>query len=218
VSFNAAGTVDPTTDLARNLMHIRTRCAIASGDIPYLITQNTILRDHFVALGGSPYHHILDTYNTPPMYHSWDLVSEKIACDWLGTKRLQMPSAGKSLADRDARYFYFDVLQDAAGGFTPFDWSVDTLANTVSIQATRNLQRITVDPITAGLTPSQAMEVTTQAADGLADEVRVSSIAFAPSVVLRDGIASSSWSYDGTNDTVALLESDPAPHTWTLIP
>ena len=84
--------------------------------------------------------------------------------------------------------------------------------------AERNLNRVTVDSVRAGLTSAQALDVTTQAADGVADEVRVTAWAFAPSVVLRDGSVSSSWSYDPASDTVALLESDPAAHTWTLIP
>jgi pimeloyl-ACP methyl ester carboxylesterase len=218
VSFNGAGVVDPTSNLARNLMHVRTRCAVGTGDIPYLIVQNTILRDHFLALGAGPYFHMLDTYNTPPMYHSWDLVSEKLVCDWLSSKRLSMPSSGSTIADRNARYFYFDVVQDAAGAFTPFDWNVDTNSNAVTVLATSNLNRVTIDSVRAGLSSAQALDVTTQAADGVADEVRVNAWTLAPSVVLRDGIASSSWSYDPASDTVSLLESDPASHTWTLIP
>jgi hypothetical protein len=134
------------------------------------------------------------------------------------SKRLQLPTSGSTLADAEARYFWFDVLQDASPGFTPFDWEVDALANSVEIVATRNLERITFDPLPAGLATGAAMTVTTQAADGSADEVSVRSWSVAPSAVLRDGVATSSWTYHAPTATVTLQETDPAAHAWTIVP
>lgn len=203
-------------DLARNLMHIDTRTVTATGDFPYLITQNNVLHDHFLSLGAAPTQHSLYAVNYPS--HSWDMVSEKSVCDWLRTRQLVLPTAGNTLADENQRYFHFTVAQDAAGAFTPFTWNVQAGANSLALSNTANLQRVTVARIDAGLSATQPLTLLLSTADGLADEVRISDWPSLPSDVLRDGVSSALWSYDALAAELSVSEFDGGPHTWVVVP
>ncbi len=217
ISFDAVSLLPETgNDLARNLMHLNTRTVTATGDMPYLITQNNVLHSRFLALGASPTQHAHYVYNYPG--HSWDAVPERSVCDWLRTQKLVLPNAGSTLADSDERYFYFDVVQDAAGAFTPFTWTVSPLANTVTLGATANLQQITVDLSEAGLSSAAPVIVNLSTADGFADTVRLADWNLLPLNVLRDGIATPLWSFDSVNGVITLAEFDGGNHTWIVQP
>jgi hypothetical protein len=208
--------VDLGTDLGRNLLHIATHSTRTSGDVPYLITQNDLFHSYLLARGADPTRHLLTQVNYPG--HSWDAVSEKSVCDWLRGFALTEPSSTTTLADRDGRFFHFDVVQTLAGSFTPFDWAVDTANNRVTIAGTANLLAIAVDLSSAGLSAANALLVDVGTADGLADEIRIDGWSSTPSGVLRDGIATASWLFDALNARVTLLEFDGGGHTWTVVP
>ncbi|MCC7011157.1 MAG: hypothetical protein IT454_01235 [Planctomycetes bacterium] len=208
--------VDLDTDLGRNLIHLGTHSTRTTGDVPYLITQNELFRAHLLARGASPTRHVLSVINYPG--HSWDAVSERAVCDWLRTFKLSLPDAAETLADRDARYFHFDIHQDVSGSFTPFRWSVDSGLNHVQVLDTANLASVAIDLASAGLSASAALSIEVGTADGLPDQVQIQGYSSAPSFVLRDGILSTAWSFDAPNARVLLAESDGALHTWVVNP
>ncbi|MCC7012734.1 MAG: hypothetical protein IT454_09255 [Planctomycetes bacterium] len=207
----------PDTDLARNLLHISTASFRASGDIPYLATENDLLQQHLLALGANPAQHSLTVVPTAPFYHSWNVVDEGVVCNWLKTKSAQWPSSGNTLADRNARYFYFEVEQDVAGAFTPFQWSIQSAPNTLSLGGTRNLKRLAVHTLDAGLDRQRDVQITLSAADGIADELTLLDWPTAPLDVLRDGVSSQDWSHDANAGKLSLLEFDAAAHVWTIV-
>jgi acetyl esterase/lipase len=209
--------VDASSDLGRNLMHLTTRIVRATNDpVAYLMDQNDALWSHLQSLGAGSAQHVL--YVLPYTGHSWDLLDEVATCDWLAAQRLSIPRAGNTLADRDGTYFYFDVVQSAAGAFTPFVWEADSSANSLSISGTANLARLSVDTPAAGLDVDSTLSVDIATADGNADEIVLRRWPSYPSNVLRDGIATSSWSYDPQTRWLTLSEFDGAPHEWTVVP
>ena len=151
--------------------------------------------------------------------HSWDAVSEASVCNWLRNYSLTLPSAASTLADANGRFFHFHIEQALAGVFTPFHWSVDTTLNALSITSTSNLVRVRVETTDAGLDPLQPLSVTTACADGQPDQIELEGYALSPSLVLRDGVSTTSWSYDGQLGRMLLDETDgAAAHVWTIVP
>ncbi len=210
-------TVVPETDLGRNLLHVPTNITRTSGDVPYLITQNDLFHQHLLALGASPATHFSSVINYPG--HSWDAVSETAVCDWLRRYQLAHPDSGNSLAHENGRFFDFDIEQDAAGSFTPFQWSVSGGSNLVAFSATRNLLRVRVHIVDAGLSPLTQLDLTTATADGLADEFVLTDFVNAPNSILRDGVPTAAWSHDALASELTLLETDgAAPHAWSILP
>jgi pimeloyl-ACP methyl ester carboxylesterase len=208
--------VDLDTDLGRNLLHLGTYSTRTTLDVPYLATQSDLFHTHLLSRGADPLRHRWSVVNYPG--HSWDAVTERSVCDWLRTFRLAIPTSGSTLADRDARYFHFDVEQDAPGAFTPFAWSVDEATNAVAVSATSNLAAIAVHSADAGLSPASALTIALDTADGLPDEFRVLDWPALPANVLRDGVATASWTYDALAARVTLLEFDGGAHVWTVVP
>jgi pimeloyl-ACP methyl ester carboxylesterase len=210
--------VDPTTDLARNLMHLWTRTIYANQDpVWYLHTENDVLHTHLANYGSQFGQHAL--YVFPGTTHSWDTLNAHAACDWLRTKRLRMPKSGNTLADSDDVYFYFTVTQDQGGAFTPFIWNLDPPSNMLSLSGTANLHQLAVDVVAAALSPLTPCTVSMATADGLADIVRLRGWNHLPINVLRDGVATTSWSYDAQTGDLTLSEFDgAATHVWQVIP
>ena len=209
--------VVPNTDLGRNLLHLSTHTTRATGDIPYLITQNDLFHQHQLGLGALPSRHLLTVVNYPG--HSWDAVSETTVCNWLRSQSLALPSAASTLADANGRFFHFHVEQAIAGVFSPFTWSVSAASNAVSITGTANLQRVRVETADAGLDPLQPLAVTTACADGQPDQIVLEGYSLVPAQVLRDGVPTVSWSHDGQLGRLTLDETDGlAAHVWTVIP
>jgi hypothetical protein len=208
----------PNSDLSRNLRHLSTRSYRASGDIPYLITQNDLLHQHLLASGADPLRHTLTVVPTIAQYHAWDIASESDVCSWLRLRTLQFPSSGNTLADRDARFFHFEVEQDAAGAFTPFSWSVDTNTNSLVVTATSNLDRLLVHRVDAGLSDLLPLPVTTSDADGSPDDIVFLEWPASPLAVWKDGAPSMDWTHDAITGELVLVGTSPGPHAWTIFP
>jgi pimeloyl-ACP methyl ester carboxylesterase len=208
----------PNSDLSRNLLHLSTRSYRASGDIPYLITQNDLLHQHLLASGADPLRHTLTVVPTIAQYHAWDIASESDVCSWLRLRTLQFPSSGNTLADRDARFFHFEVEQDAAGAFTPFSWSVDTNTNSLVVTATSNLDRLLVHRVDAGLSDLLPLPVTTSDADGSPDDIVFLEWPASPLAVWKDGAPSMDWTHDAITGELVLVGTSPGPHAWTIFP
>lgn len=214
--------VEPDADLARNLMHVPLLSVRASNDpIAYLMTQNDVLHAHFLALGrlvGPTYGYLTPAAST----HDWSTLDMKLACDFVGQFSLTLPNQSSTLADHDGRYFHFDVVQDAAGAFTPFDWDLNAAANSFTLSGTKNLERLRVDLSATPLVPTQVLTISLSTADQLADELVLEDVPSLPTSVTRDGLAAISgvdWTYDAPTKSLTLLESDgAATHLWVVTP
>lgn len=208
--------VVPGTDLARNLSHVNVHLFRSNGDIPYLSLQHDVLASHLASLPLSTAQHqsAVSSY----VGHSWDAVDERQVCDWLRQFQLTTPVAANTLADEDGAYFHFVIEQDVPGAFSPFSWTVDSQANSVVFTDTQNVQRITVQTASAGLSAAAPLQVSLSAADNLSDEIVIEDWPLAPLQVLRDGIPSSGWLHDSLNARLTLLETDAAPHVWQITP
>ena len=205
-------------DLARNLRTTPLWSLRADLDpIAYLGVQNDVLDGHMQTLGvqsGAGY-----AYDVlPSSEHSWDLLDEAAACDFLEPWSLVLPQAASVLADRDAVYYWFEVEQDASGAFTPFTFALDPVANHLVVEGTANLAGLWVDTAAAGLDAAAPLVVELEAADGQPDAIRLRGFAEAPLAVLRDGLAESAWSFDAQSGALVLAEYDPARHVWEILP
>ena len=209
-------------DLARNLSHIPLQVTRATDEkIWYLPRQNDVLVGHLASLGFTPgptYAYRFVPFGQDAFDHRWVMLDQAWACDWLSTFTLTLPTAARTLADRDDVYFHFFVEQDAPNAFTPFDWSLDAQGNALSLAATANLRRLTVDTLAAGLDPAQPLQLSLATADGLGDEVVLRGYAAPPTTILRDGQATASWSFDAPTQRLVLVETDGQPHLWSIAP
>ncbi|MBK8180683.1 MAG: hypothetical protein IPK67_17670 [Planctomycetes bacterium] len=220
IDFNSATlAVDEGADLARNLASTPLATWRAEFDtIPYLPDQNDILDQHLQQkLGRVPG----PTYGytvVPFTGHDWRMLDAAQACDWMSQFTLSVPMSGRTLADVDATYEHFYVEQEAAGAFTPFDWSIDQASNTISITATQNLARLTVDSLSAGISAATPLTLHTSSADGTGDDVVITRWSSLPTAVVRDGQAIQNWLYDSLTRRLTLHGADGAPHVWTITP
>jgi len=210
--------VEQDTDLARNLMHVPMRIVRASNDtIPYLSRQSDVLHGHMLALGKVP-GQSYGYYVLPYTGHSWSMLDEGAACDWLQQFTLKLPSSASTLADHDGAYFHFTVAQDQANAFSPFVWNADPAANRLSLSGTANLKRLTANTAELGFKTGQTLTVDFAPADGLGDEVAFSGWPLFPSNVLRDGVPWPAWSYNAVSKLLVLYELDGGAHTWKVTP
>jgi len=211
--------VETAEDLARNLIHMNVRVMRASNDpLAYLSQQSEVFDDQMRARGalaGSMYGY----YVLPGNLHTWDLLDETTACQWLDSKSLTMPTSGNTLADHDGPYFHFTVEQDLGGAFTPFVWSIDSGLNKLTLSNTQNLKRLTLDTLDAGLDPGAALTVSINTTDALPNEVRLLDYASAPSLVLRNGVtASAIWTATPPSGNLLLQELQTGAQIWQIFP
>lgn len=205
-------------NLARNLVTVPTKVTRASLEplsTAYLQKQCDIFVNHLMGLGGTVIYEIVPFFG-----HTWAMLDEREVVDWLGVHRLKVPATHRTLADSNRRYWHFDVTQDAGGDFTPFLWTVDTVANSLTLQNTRNLTRLGVDMASAGLLTDQPFTVTLSTTDNLSDEVALQGWPTTPTTVHRDGVQQFvNWTYQSTEQLLTLQEWDgTTAHTWVVTP
>lgn len=205
------GTINPTTNFARNLKSIPTHIWIANADpMAYLVTQTSAFDGHLQAQG------VDHQYTSPPgNTHVWATVDETAACDWLQTKTLQTPTSQSTLADEDGRWYHFDVEQQATGAFTPFTWDVNAAARRVTISGTRNMKRVSIDSTSAGFALTGNVTLRVSTADGTGDRVRLLNVSAAPLGVTRDGLAASG-TFDSLTQTFEIVETSSTLHEWVI--
>lgn len=205
---------DASVSMGVNLVHMPLYVVHASADpLGYLVQQTKVFKDFMLSLGG-----VLLYEEVPFVGHEWSSLDERAACDFLsGTKR-SLPLSGTTLADEAGRWVWCDLEQDAGGAFTRLAWALDPLANRIDLAASENLKRISVDAVGAGLDLAAPLEVSVEAADGLAETVALPGFSASPGVVLRDGLPSLAWSWDAVTGVLELLESDPGAHLWRIEP
>ncbi len=206
--------------LARNLVPdtaVQVRRGGMDTTIPYLAEQTDVFHQTMLDLGAGPgprYDYMVVPYST----HDWGLLDESATLDWLGQFTLQHPTAGDTLADRDARYHDLDVVLDTQGEFAAVDWLVQPATNSVRVSKTRNLAAATVHLADAGLAPGLPLFVAVGTLDGLGDDVRLTGYPNAPSLVQRDGVATALWTHDPALQTVTLSEPTGGVHVWLVTP
>ncbi len=211
--------VDPDRSLSINLLDTAVKLTRGATDtnIPYLPEQMTLQRDHMLALGkqlGSD----LEYEELPYSTHDWNLLDYGATLDWLGQHAYVLPTSGSLIADGNRRYYHFDVVQENGLAFSPFSWAVDAVGNTVVVEDSSNVARVTVDTASAGLDTGAALTVHVSTLDNSGDEIRLQGYANAPSSVTRDGVATTEWVHDALLGTVTLQENHGAPHVWVVTP
>ena len=205
------GTIGVDTDLARNLAHVPILDWIAAGDpIAYLQDQMAAFHNHVGAQ--NPGNQLV---TAPGSNHTWNTLNETDVCDYLAQFSLQLPASGSTLADEDGVYFRFNVEQDAPGAFTPFTWTLVPGMYVFDLTATTNLKRIVIESAAAGLKFLRPWTVNLSTADGTGDRVVFRDVPHPPTSVTRDGVPAFA-SYDGGTNSLEIVETDPAPHTWVL--
>ncbi len=203
--------IDPNTDFARNLAHVPTLCWLATNDpIAYLYNQTTMFAGHIQPLNAN------DALNfVSANVHMWTTLDDHYVCDWLAQFSLLVPTSGSSLADEDGQWFRFTIEQDTAGAFTPFTWSIAAAQKLVTLSATKNLRRVSLDSANVGFAFSGAVTLDLSTADTTGDQILLRGVNAAPISVQRDG-AAAGGTYDALGHTFQIVETDGAPHHWVL--
>jgi len=206
-------------DFGRNLTHVPLMMVRPTDDlIDYLEVQCDAYDFHLQSvLGIAPGpSYVYDIY--PYNGHDWTMLPEDVALDFLEQWTLQIPTSGRIMADRNARWFWFTTTQDTSNMLSEFAWSVDAPNNALSLTATDNLEALTVDTLLAGLDPLSPMTVDVGGnLDGTGDDIYLRDWGTAvPTQVLRDGLPTGSWTV--VQGTLRLHETDPGLHTWQVLP
>lgn len=205
----------PHTDLARNLTHVPMRFVRGELDpLKNAVNQFDFAAEHLQRRGADVQVQIIPNVTQ----HLWSTLNEVATLDYLEKRSLTLPTGASTLADRDARYFWFDVEQEQAGAFTPFSWSVDVAANALELRETANLERVTVHVAEAGLDPAQPLAVLVGTVDGTSDEVVLLGYPTAPELVRRDGLATTDWVHHAPSGSLLLRELDGERHLWQVTP
>ncbi len=206
------GQVDVLTDLARNLGQLKVMTVLATGDThPYLPFQTQTWVGELQRLG-------VDNrfVSVPYVGHSWNALDASMACDWFDPIRATEPIQGNELADEDGQPVHrFQVQQDSAGAFTPFQWYVDANANRFSVWGTKNLRCIQVDAESLGLSYAGTLRWNQMSADGSDDELLLTNVPYAPILVTRDGLPATCV-YDSQLGTCQLKSPGGAAHLWQI--
>ena len=206
--------VYPDVCLAWNLKHVPTMVSHADQDpLAYLVDQSIVLKDFLISIGGTVVYK-----KSSAGVHDWKTLKARDACDFLSAFVLEHPQSGHTLADRDGKFFAFDIEQGQSGVFSTFDWAIDIAANRLSLQATKNVDVFSVDTDLAQLDTEKDLEVVLSAGDFFADTVELDGYAQAPKQVLRAGVPSSAWNWEPTTGTVVIFEQSIQSHTWLIQP
>jgi poly(3-hydroxybutyrate) depolymerase len=209
--------VNPINDMARNLKHVVTRTWNATQDpLNYLVVQSGSLVS-WLAQNGHQSQHI----PVRSTQHTWSILNETAVLNDLAQHVLTVPTTGtrKLLADRPERYLFFDVVQDAAGAFTPWRYNLDPAANRVVIDQGQNLARLTLHTVRAGLDPTQPLTVVIGISDGSQDQIVLRDYPVAPQNVTRANRSTSSWVHDPVAQTLTLFEHSGAGYpSWRIFP
>lgn len=211
-----AGTdvADPKRSMGLNLTHMPMMIMNATQDpLNYLVQQTKRFKDFMVGAGGK-----VAYSEVPGNQHSWAILNERRACDFLAGFREGLPLSGRTVADRTGGWFWFDVVQDVADKFTTFRWTIDPSVNALRIEATTNLNRIGGDLSAMPLDVTAPLTVEIEALDLFTDFVDLRGFTAKPSAVTRDGVPTSGWQWKPGIETVTLVEQSLGKHIWVIQP
>ena len=204
----------PEASMGRNLTHVPildVRAEFDHPDTDYLLDQNELFETMMSYFGGI----VTVDIKAGVSVHAWSTLVESEALDFLEQFRLELPTSGQSVADREDRFFHFYIFQRTSGSFSPFTWEINKRANQIKFSETSNIAEIHFDPEEAGLTLREALEVWTDTASGLRNWIALEGFSFPPVEVLRDGSVTTAWVHDFATSTLTLQETDgTANHIW----
>jgi hypothetical protein len=198
------------TDMGRNLSYVRSWMADQDPQ-PYLPLQTQLFAAHMQALNPA---NVLTT--APGNMHSWSTLDDTAVCDWLAQYTLQEPSIGSTLADQDGAWHRFIVEQGAPGAFTPFSWFADSNANRLSLWATANLKRISVDSGPLGLVYRGLLKLNMSSADGTGDQVLFLHVPSPPISITRNGQPNATAVYNHQAQTLLIDEMSGSGAQWVI--
>ncbi|MFT5154300.1 MAG: protocatechuate 3,4-dioxygenase beta subunit, partial [Planctomycetota bacterium] len=226
---DVSGLVNPANSTAWNLRHIPMQVWYRTTDpLTYLVDQTLAFIDFTSGVVGASV--LVRAVDVGPSSHTWFTMREQGVCDFFEGKVLTLPSVAKTLADRDATFFYFDVEQVTSGSMTPFTWLVDAGANSLQFSDVENMGRTSVDTLDSGLSPSLPYSIQLQSDDSMPFDIVMKDMGLAPYQVLLDGVpvqqdvcgGSGGWCFDFLESTVtfpgSLVPSDTSAHLWEVLP
>lgn len=140
----------------------------------------------------SPNH--LAVPNCAAPYHHWHNPDNIGVLDWMGNKTLSDPDPSEAhsiLADRDAQFHYFHLIQEVAGQFSRLSYQLFTsIPNDKLVLASpENLEQISFSASRVGITTTPNFEVLINSNGAAAPDVLVSDISTPSSVERFDGSA-----------------------------
>jgi len=203
------GTIDPNTDMLRNLASTPVRIYAALQDpISILLTQTEHFETQLALRGGSG-----DSLRGPYAVHDWYTMNEASTLDWLSTKQLGAPNPYTTynlLADRSARWHGFWMGQREPNRLMPLTYQVQPNRNRLYTIGTENLARIDVFPQSLGLRTSDVFEWVFGNQDAAQVQLVIRGVTHYPFDVTRNGVSTIAWSYDPILRQMVLLEDDAA--------
>ena len=220
------------TDVVRNLRHAGLQTLLADQDpLLYLALQTDEFRAHVQTI-----HPACVFTQLTGNVHSWDTLDETAVCNWLAQHALTLPTSGTALVDRDTylygphsagtgddvAYLHFRMLEDVDASttqFIAFDWSANVAGNELSLLATSNVARLSVDATDLGLAYAGTLKLKISSADASDDDVRLLAVPSAPTADARDGQAAlpGEYAYDAVQQTLTILEPGvTGVHDWTI--
>jgi len=205
---------NPSVSMGRNLTHVPILDVRAEFDEPatsYLLAQNALFESLMSFFGGN----VTVDIKAGVSVHAWSTLVESEALDFLEQYRLELPTSAASLADRDDRFFYFDIVQGVPGSFSPFEWEIRSRTNRIDFSETSNITSIAFDPEEAGLSLRETLVIRTGTADSTKDAILLEGFSFPPVEVLRDGLPFLTWVHDFATSTLTLPDTGGSQsHTW----
>ncbi len=153
--------------------------------------------------------------------HSWSLLDEGQILDTFERIRLQ-PTRGTTdvLADREARYFHMDVVQQTANVLSPFRFNSQPEENRIFVDRCENIARLVIHSSDADLETRRPLRLVLGPTPGAQPiEIAFTDFPHLPSNVLRGNQSTTSWTYDTTKKLIVLQDNNPNTYrTWTIVP
>jgi predicted esterase len=216
----ALNSVDPDTDLLRNIAHtpIKTWTCATDPNL-YIIDECEQFDAHLDQLGGTS-----DYTSGRGTGHDWSNLDEDAVLTWLAQHTRTDPDSSalvSVLADRNARWHEFQVVQRAGGAFTPFKWGALPVFNRAYVLQASNMAQVAFDPTDLGLdkTDSQGLTVVFSELDNLVTRVVLEDMNM-PTNVLFNGVSTPNWGYDAITRrlTLVYLPGTQNTNAWRVLP
>ena len=152
--------------------------------------------------------------------HLWSTLSETEVCDWLTPHSLSIPREGRVIADRDARWFFFDVEGIAPESFGQFTFDVDLGNGRIGITQSEGIDTVETNLArwNDGVAQPLPLNVVVEAVDQ-GDTLILRNVTDTPITVLRDGVSQATgWLYDPVRLTLTITELATGLHSWNFLP
>lgn len=219
--------------MALNLAHVPTQTWYnASDEEAHLVEQCIQLDAYFQTLPGGSHELFGVPSSTAPgcgtRQHCWGTLDQAMACDWLGQQTLNStPQQGSILADRSARWEYFDLVQTETEAFSQISYEIDVAGSSMTLSGTENLAVVTTTLGRLGIDPSSPLKLGLTGFDGTSTLMVFNNVPLPPQMVVREGVllvedcsgvtsTMSSWCYDPVAETLTISEVENAVASWRI--